>query len=625
MEASEPRTGGPLAALLSAPAAAGESISSKRGLGPWNPGITSTLPRRLYPRVTIFDPAHAAVPVEEIESLARYAGLPMQAVTCLSPERLMLHELLVRVTAELTIDDGPLQADLGANFRRMVSTLLERHLRPLMPDLIAAFEAARSRIDREIAAALASMIAPAPVSPLRPRSGGWGWRSLFAAPVRAAAVPAGEPDEAVGLDAIGRWRTTSETAAEPVTRAAHVALVKAAVAVVSRQGAITGRENVVHRLATLMALESYAGLLLGELIEPHFFAAAAAEGYRVLPAQSHPIVMNTKGASASGKSTLRPKQRALAERLGVSWRDFAIISPDIWRKQLLDYGSLGVDRRWAGTLTAFEVEIIDRKLDRYVAARARAGRRTHMLIDRFRFDSFAPEGAEDDATQLLTRFASEVHLFFMITPPEATVERAWSRGERVGRYKAVDDLLAHNVEAFTGMPALFFRWAASPDKEVHYEFLDNSVAEGDSPRTVAFGLNGDMVVLDLDRLVDIDRFKRINVDATCPREVYDRCERRGGSNLDFLRECIRRIPRLRFAEHRTGDVYARFERGVLREWHADVLRRAVVDAEARDSLLELIAGSPERAPQRGNSAERIVPGEHRTVGIWGELKGPSVG
>ncbi len=51
------------------------------------------------------------------------------------------------------------------------------------------------------------------------------------------------------------------------------------------------------------------------------------------------------------------------------------------------------------------------------------------------------------------------HMFFVITPPDATVERAWQRGLKFGRYKAVDDLLDHNVEAFTGMPNLSFTWA----------------------------------------------------------------------------------------------------------------------------------------------------------------------
>ena len=63
------------------------------------------------------------------------------------------------------------------------------------------------------------------------------------------------------------------------------------------------------------------------------------------------MVMNTKGASASGKSTIRPLQRRLAGDIGTSWSDFALISPDIWRKQLLDYGVLGAAYKYAGAFT----------------------------------------------------------------------------------------------------------------------------------------------------------------------------------------------------------------------------------------------------------------------------------
>ena len=91
------------------------------------------------------------------------------------------------------------------------------------------------------------------------------------------------------------------------------------------------------------------------------------EGYRVVPAQLSPVVMNTKGASASGKSTMRPLQRQLAEELGLCWSDFAVISPDIWRKFLLDYGSLGDASKYAATLTGHELKLIDQKLDRYMA------------------------------------------------------------------------------------------------------------------------------------------------------------------------------------------------------------------------------------------------------------------
>jgi hypothetical protein len=100
---------------------------------------------------------------------------------------------------------------------------------------------------------------------------------------------------------------------------------------------------------------------------------------------------------------------------------------------------------------------------------------THLLIDRFRFDSFAPD-SDEAGSNLLTRFGHDVHLFFMITPPEMLVERAWNRGLEIGRYKAVDDTLAHGVVAYSGMPGLIFTWAKRNDKRVQFELLDNSVA-----------------------------------------------------------------------------------------------------------------------------------------------------
>src|SRR5207344_3635813 len=114
---------------------------------------------------------------------------------------------------------------------------------------------------------------------------------------------------------------------------------------------------------------------------------------------------------------------------------------------------------------------------------------------------------EEGSSRLLTRFGDLVYMFFMITPPEMTVERAWTRGLKVGRYKAVEDLLAHNVEAYTGMPELFFTWALDARRRVHYEFLDNSVPAGHRPLTVAFGWNGEMTILDPKRMLDVDRFR----------------------------------------------------------------------------------------------------------------------
>src|SRR6185295_2655470 len=161
---------------------------------------------------------------------------------------------------------------------------------------------------------------------------------------------------------------------------------------------------------------------------------------------------------------------------------------------------------------------VDHKLDRYMANKAKRDQISHLLIDRFRFDSFAPASSEA-GSNLLTRFGHTIYLFFMITPPASLVDRAWARGLEFGRYKAVDDTLAHSVEAYSGMPPVFFTWVKRHDKRVHFEFLDNSVRMGEVPRTVAFGWNDEINVLDVKCMLDVERFRHVNVDAQAPESL----------------------------------------------------------------------------------------------------------
>jgi hypothetical protein len=336
--------------------------------------------------------------------------------------------------------------------------------------------------------------------------------------------------------------------------------------------------------------------------------------------QTLPVVMNTKGASAAGKSTLRPLQRELAARIGVNWADFALVSPDIFRKFLLDYASLGESYKYAGPLSGHELQVVDHKLDRYIARKADRGLMTHLLIDRFRFDTFAP--ASDVAgSNLLTRFGSLVYLFFMITPPDATVERAWHRGLEVGRYKAVDDLLAHNIEAYNGMPEVFFTWALAADKKVHYEFLDNSVALGKQPLTVAFGWNGEMQVLDVGGLLDVDRYRRINVEAHAPAAVYPGAhEMAPERNTQFLAACVKRLPVVNFADRASGRIWLRCEGGRPLWADAAGLAQALQDPETRAGIAAVApqALQPGTLPPAPRDSA-VLTGNHRvhTLGQWG--------
>jgi hypothetical protein len=318
---------------------------------------------------------------------------------------------------------------------------------------------------------------------------------------------------------------------------------------------------------------------------------------------------------------MRPKQKMLAERIGATWSDFALISPDIWRKQLLDYASLGAAYKYGGACTGEELRIIDQKLDRYMAQKAGRLATSHLLIDRFRFDSFAADSNEA-GSNLLTRFGHTVYLFFMITRPEQIVERAWQRGLEVGRYKTVDDLLAHNIEAYSGMPQLFFTWALRTDKQVHYEFLDNTIAYGELPRTVAFGWNGELNVLDVTFMLNIERFRRVDVDAKRPEQIYrDPEEQAPERNTGFLVDCVRRLPRVNFADHASGHIYLSFVAGVAVAADAPRLRLAMNDPDTRAGILAVapdidgIARLP-CAPEADLAAHMGADRIH-TLGRWG--------
>ena len=585
--------------------------------GPWNPGLESELPREYLPLSTIFRSENVSTGITKAHELSDYCGLPVDELVAFRAERLIVHELLIHVTTSVAVPDGRDYEDLGRNFRKIASTILNRYIAPHQAELTQVFEQLRSAasviIEREFAKAFAEP------KPEVEADEGSGWRRLFALnkPKRPPPFPmeaAAERDRRI----ISEWRKKSETAGNRLDEACFDALNRIAMGVMARHSRLFGDNALLTELAVTLVCNDYGSEVISDAIDPFFQEAVTREGYRPLPRQEKPVVMNVKGASASGKSSMRPLQRILAGKLNFPWEEFALISPDIWRKFLLDYGALGPAYKYAGTLAGYEVDIIDKKLDRRMAARAARGEMSHLLIDRFRFDSFVPELEDKGSSRLLTRFGDLVYMFFMVTPPEMTVERAWTRGLRVGRYKAVEDLLAHNVEAYTGMPELFFTWALIAGKRVHYEFLDNSVAEGQPPRTVAFGWNGEMTILDIKSMLDIERFRKINIYAQKPEEVYVNENLAPECNVEFLKRCARWIPIINFADYKTGQVYARLKHGKW-AWRdeqrfADVLN----DPDAKAGLQAVAPNAYESTGGTTGKRTNLALDKAHTLGAWGE-------
>ena len=597
-------------------------VAATETFGPWHPGIESQVPLHLRDLCTIFRPENVATDIAHAVELQDLTGLELSELVAFRPGRLALHEVLIRVTADLSVPDGTKIEDLGINFRRIMRTILAGHIEPRGEAIEAVYEALRNRLRALIESELSSLFSlpVAEQTAVSPAPEPGSLRAVFRSR-RKKAEPSVSAEAAV-RGVLAGWERNAHSERDGLHKAAYRALCRVASALLIRHGGLWGSRELVAGIATDIACNDFGADEIGRLIGPWLVAAADSEGYTQLPRQERPFVMNTKGPSASGKSTLRPLQKKLAGDIGVNWSDFALISPDIWRKQLLDYGTLGDAYRYGGSFTAEELQIVDQKLDRYMARKAELGGMSHLLIDRFRFDSFAPD-SDEAGSNLLTRFGQVVYLFFMVTPPESLVERAWKRGLDVGRYKAVDDTLAHAVEAYSGMPQLFFTWVRRTDKHVHFEFLDNSVQLGERPRTIAFGSNDTLNVLDVKCLLDVERYRRVDINARGPEFLYgDPGVLAPERNTDFLRQCVERFRVIHCAMQATGRIYARLVDGKPVWVDREMLMQATADPDTRAGLLAIVPSlfdvALPRPDRPGHLQEMTGDGGIHTLGRWGD-------
>jgi len=133
--------------------------------GAWNPGLESQLPREYLPFSTVFNGENVSTNLAKARELSDYCGLPAHELVAFRADRLIVHELLIAVTAGLSVPDGTNYEDLGANFRKIASIILNRYIAPHREELTQALEQLKSTaaamITRELSRALSSVPKPA--------------------------------------------------------------------------------------------------------------------------------------------------------------------------------------------------------------------------------------------------------------------------------------------------------------------------------------------------------------------------------------------------------------------------------------------------------------------------------
>jgi hypothetical protein len=171
------------------------------------------------------------------------------------------------------------------------------------------------------------------------------------------------------------------------------------------------------------------------------------------------------------------------------------------------------------------------------------------------------------------------------------------------------------------MPQLFFTWVQRADKRVHFEFLDNSVRRGERPRTVAFGDNDTMNVLDIACLLDIERYRKANINAAHPRSLYrDAAALAPEKNLQFLQQCIERFRNINFAEQASGRFYLKVESGCVIWADPELLSRVLEKADAAAALADFAKlGEQCNVTAESQASLQSLPASAQvpTLGRWG--------
>jgi hypothetical protein len=532
----------------------------------WNPGIETEIPEDYKNQETVYLPDNTTTAFDEILELAQMTGLSHEELIQFHPERLLLHEVIIRITAEIAIVESDEEADLGITFRQIADKILNTYIQPNMDEIRDSYQAmhkqAKSAIEKELQDSLFNLNVATNnhKTPLLKRI--WPFASTNKA--KATRSPLSQQERE--FEIISGFKEKGLNADNALSSAVYRSLSRVLGAIANQRGYLGKDIALLTKLSTRHVCYYYGSHLIGEMVHPLIFQAIVEQQYPELPDADEAILISLKGTSAAGKSSLRPRLRQIMAKIGIENNGYATISPDIWRRMLLDYDSLGDAYKYAGRFTSHEVNIIDSKLDQYI--RRKADKRQaipHLMVDRFRFDSFNSAKITRVLHKTYAKYIDTMYMYFVITPPEATVERGWKRGLERGRYKSVEDFLGHSVEAYEGIPKLLFKWLSHNQPKFIFEFLDNDVPINNFPLLIANGSQGSLNIFDPMGFVNIERYQKINIKATTPAEVYSDTDKfEIEKNLEFLKLCLSKIDSVRFIDSDSNTTYLSSNKGCLK-------------------------------------------------------------
>ena len=125
-------------------------------------------------------------------------------------------------------------------------------------------------------------------------------------------------------------------------------------------------------------------------------------------------------------------------------------------------------------------------------------------------------------------------------------------------------------------------------------------------------------------MLDIERYRRVNVNATAPEQLYpDAGVLRPENNAGFLRQCIERFREVDFADHATGRIYLSIVSGKPVWCDREALDRAIADTDTRAGILAAAPAALDRplpaAERPRYLREQVGQEPFDTLGAWGAI------
>ena len=96
---------------------------------------------------------------DQAKEAADFSGLAVEQLCELKVSRLVTHEVLIRVTADLSVPDGPSYEYLGLQLRGMADCIYRNYVLPEMTKIETGFTAIRQRAEDKISLLVDEMFA----------------------------------------------------------------------------------------------------------------------------------------------------------------------------------------------------------------------------------------------------------------------------------------------------------------------------------------------------------------------------------------------------------------------------------------------------------------------------------